>query len=95
MDLFNAETMGKLDLIKNQFKDYKLYQLNKDETENIQNMFMEFIEDNYDYINDSLKGIDDLDIMNSEDYSESINLCRMLNEGKYVPGLQVIRFDDY
>ncbi len=30
-------------------------------------MFQEFIEDNYDDIKDTLKGIDDSDIINSED----------------------------
>lgn len=42
-------------------------------------MFQEFIEDNYDDIKDTLKGIDELDIINSEDYSFMINFTNLLN----------------
>ena len=78
-DLLNDVNILKLEQIQNNFKDYKFYKLNKNSGEKISQMFLEFIEDNYDDIKETLKGIDELDIINSEDYSYMDNLVRILN----------------
>ena len=80
MDLIDAGHMTLIDEIQNNFQDFKLYKLNKDSGEEIAKMFFEFIEENYDDIKDTLKGIDDLDIINSEDYSYMNNLLAFLNQ---------------
>ena len=76
MDLIDERNCDKLEQVENYYKDYKLYKVNKDAESDIHKMFMEFIEESYDFIKDTLHGIDDLDIMNSEDYSYFDNIMR-------------------
>lgn len=83
-DLLNDMDILKLDQIHNNFKEYKFYKLNQNSGEKITQMFQEFIEDNYDDIKDTLKGIDGTDIINSEDYSAMINLTNFLNRNLIV-----------
>lgn len=78
-DLLNDTDLLKLNQIKNDFIEYQFYALNQNSGEKIIQMFQEFIEDNYDDIKDTLKGIDELDIINSEDYSFMINFTNLLN----------------
>ena len=62
MDLINDNNKSFLENVEKNFKEYKIYKVNYENDEEIEKNVIEFIEDNYDEIKDSLHGIDILDI---------------------------------
>jgi hypothetical protein len=62
MDLINDNNKSILENVEKSFNEYKIYKVNYDNDEEIKKNVIEFIEDNYDEIKDSLHGIDILDI---------------------------------
>ena len=62
MDLINENNKSILENVEKSFNEYKIYKVNYDNDEEIKKNVIEFIEDNYDEIKDSLHGIDILDI---------------------------------
>ena len=84
MDLIDERNSEQLEEVEKYYKEYKLYKVNKNNENDIHKMFMEFLEESYDSIKDTLHGIDDLDIINSEDYSyfDSIMRAYMANKIK-------------
>ncbi len=62
MDLINENNKSILENVEKSCNEYKIYKVNYDNDEEIKKNVIEFIEDNYDEIKDSLHGIDILDI---------------------------------
>ena len=66
MDLINDNNKNILEKVENNINEYKLYKVNYENNEEIKKNVIEFIEDNYDEIKDSLHGIDSLDIIDRD-----------------------------
>jgi hypothetical protein len=66
MDLINENNKSILENVEKSFNEYKIYKVNYDNDEEIKKNVIEFIEDNYDEIKDSLHGIDSLDIIDRD-----------------------------
>ena len=66
MDLINDNNKSILENVEKNFNEYKIYKVNYENNEEIKKNVIEFIEDNYDEIKDSLHGIDSLDIIDRD-----------------------------